>query len=51
MKTYILKSWFDGKTVYKSDNLFSSESELWLDVSVMKKQFFGTYAEVVRSSK
>lgn len=49
MKTYILKSWFDGKVVYKSDNLFSSESELWTSVSVMKKQFFGTYAEVVRS--
>ena len=48
MKTYVLKSWFDGKVVYTSDNLFSSESDLWLDVSVMKKQFFGTYAEVVR---
>lgn len=22
MKTYILKSWVDGKVVYKSDNLF-----------------------------
>ena len=51
MKSYVLKSWIDGKVVYKSDNLFSSENELWLDVSVMKKQFFGTYAEVVRSSK
>lgn len=49
MKSYVLKSWVDGKVVYKSDDLFSSESELWLDVSVMKKQFFGTYAEVVRS--
>ena len=51
MKTYILKSWVDGKVVYTSDNLFSSDNELWLDVSVMKKQFFGTYAEVVRRSK
>ena len=49
MKTYILKSWVDGKVVYKSDNLFSSENEMWIDVAVMKRQFFGTYAEVVRS--
>lgn len=49
MKTYILKSWVDGKVVRFIDNLFSSENDLWLDVSVMKKQFFGTYAEVIRS--
>ena len=51
MKSYILKSWLDDKVVYTSDNLFSSDNELWIDVSVMKKQFFGTYAEVVRRSK
>jgi len=50
MKSYILKSWTDGKVVYKSDNLFSSDNELWLDVSVMKKQFFGTYAEIVKEN-
>lgn len=48
MKTYILKSWVDGKVVYKSDNLFLSESELWTDVTVMKRQFHKTYAEVIR---
>ena len=46
MKTYILKSWFDGKVVYESDSLFSSESELWTDVTVMKRQYSGTYAEI-----
>ena len=50
MKTYILKSWVDGKVVYKSDNLFSSENELWTDVAVMKHQFFGTYAEVIKEN-
>lgn len=49
MKTYVLKSWVDGKIVYKSDNLFSSESELWTDVTIMKRQYLVTYAEVIRS--
>ena len=48
MKSYILKSWVDGTVVYKSDNRFLSDNELWLDVTVMKRQFFGTYAVVVR---
>lgn len=48
MKSYILKSWTDEKVVYKSDNLFSSEVELWNDISEMKCQFHGTYAEVIR---
>jgi hypothetical protein len=51
MKTYILKSWIDGKVVYKSDKTFPSEMEMWMDVAVMKHQHFGTYAVVVRSSK
>lgn len=48
MKTYILKSWSNGEVVYKSDDLFNSESELWIDVTVMKRQFMGTYAEIIR---
>lgn len=46
--TYILKSWFDEKVVYKSDDLFSSDKDLWNDVSVMKQRFHGTYAIVVK---
>ena len=48
MKTYILKSWVDGKVVYKSDNLFSSENDLWTDVTAMKCQYSGTYAEIIK---
>lgn len=48
MKTYILKSWFSGKVVYQSDNLFSSDNELWTDVAAMKCQYSGTYAEIIR---
>lgn len=51
MKTYILKSWITGEVVYKSDKDFPSEMEMWMDVAVNKHQFFGTYAEVVRSAK
>lgn len=48
MKTYILKSWFTDKVVYKSDNLFYSDNELWNDISEMKCQYHGTYAEIIR---
>jgi hypothetical protein len=48
MKSYILKSWLTGETVYESDKKFPSEMEMWMDVAVMKHQYFGTYAVVIR---
>ena len=49
MKTYVLKSWLTGETVYESDKTFPSEMEMWMDVSLQKHYHFGTYAVVVRS--
>ena len=47
MKSYILKSWLSEKTVYISDSLFSSDDELWKDVTTMKGLYPKTYAVVV----
>lgn len=49
--SYILKSWLTDKVVYVSGDLFYSEKDLWSDVSVMKCQFSGTYAEVIGGLK
>lgn len=48
MKTYILKSWLEDKTVYISDGLFRSDDELWKDVTTMKGLYPKTYAIIVR---
>ena len=47
MKSYILKSWLSEKTVYISDSLFSSDDELWKDVTTMKGLFPKTYAVII----
>lgn len=48
MKSYVLKSWLEEKTVYVSDSLFCSDDELWKDVTTMKGLYPKTYAIIIR---